>query len=156
MGGTDDPSNLIELTLEEHAEAHRKLYEEHGRWQDKYAWLGLSGMIPNKELHKKVSSEAAKAWWKNLSENDREKRLESFNFSKIGNKNALGKTWKLSEETKKKVSFAKTGVKKTDEVKKRQSEARKGSGNPMFGKTQSPETREKIRQAALSRKGVKI
>ena len=27
MGGTDDPSNLIELTIEEHAEAHRKLFE---------------------------------------------------------------------------------------------------------------------------------
>ena len=30
MGGTDDPSNLTQLTIEEHAEAHRILYEEHG------------------------------------------------------------------------------------------------------------------------------
>ena len=44
-GGTDDPSNLIELTPEEHAEAHRILYEEYGRWQDKLAWKGLSGQI---------------------------------------------------------------------------------------------------------------
>jgi len=42
-GGTDDPSNLIELTIEEHAEAHRILYETHGRWQDKMAYLCLSG-----------------------------------------------------------------------------------------------------------------
>lgn len=42
MGGTDDPSNLIELTIEEHAEAHRLLYEQHGHWQDKVAWSGLS------------------------------------------------------------------------------------------------------------------
>lgn len=41
-GGTDDPSNLVELTVEEHAEAHRKLYEQYGRWQDKLAWMGLS------------------------------------------------------------------------------------------------------------------
>jgi hypothetical protein len=34
MGGTDDPSNLIELTVEEHAEAHRKLFEQDGCWQD--------------------------------------------------------------------------------------------------------------------------
>ena len=27
MGGTDDPSNLIELTIEEHAEAHRRSEE---------------------------------------------------------------------------------------------------------------------------------
>lgn len=44
-GGTDDPSNLILLTVEEHAEAHRLLYEEHGRLQDYYAWKGLSGQI---------------------------------------------------------------------------------------------------------------
>jgi hypothetical protein len=50
MGGTDDPSNLIRLTIEEHAAAHRKLYEEHGMIQDKLAWKGLSGMIEKQEL----------------------------------------------------------------------------------------------------------
>ena len=30
-GGTDDSSNLVELTVEAHAEAHKKLYEEHDR-----------------------------------------------------------------------------------------------------------------------------
>ena len=29
MGGTDDPSNLIELTVEEHAEAHKILFEKY-------------------------------------------------------------------------------------------------------------------------------
>ena len=50
MGGTDDPSNLIELTVEEHAEAHRKLYEQHGKWQDKVAWQGLTGLIGHEEI----------------------------------------------------------------------------------------------------------
>ncbi len=45
MGGTDDPNNLIELTVEEHAEAHRKLYEEYGNEYDRIAWLGLSNQI---------------------------------------------------------------------------------------------------------------
>lgn len=49
MGGTDDPSNLIELTVEEHAEAHRKLFEQYGRWQDKIAWKALSGQISKEE-----------------------------------------------------------------------------------------------------------
>lgn len=44
-GGTSDPNNLVKLTIEEHAEAHRVLYETHGRWQDFYAWQGLSGQI---------------------------------------------------------------------------------------------------------------
>lgn len=50
MGGSDDPSNLIELTPEEHAEAHRILYEEHGRWQDYVAWQGLA-KLASKEDH---------------------------------------------------------------------------------------------------------
>jgi len=43
MGGTDDPSNLIELSLAEHAEAHLKLYEDHGKKQDLWAYYLLSG-----------------------------------------------------------------------------------------------------------------
>ena len=49
MGGTDNPSNLIELTIEEHAEAHRLLYETYGRWQDRVAWLSLSGIMLEEE-----------------------------------------------------------------------------------------------------------
>lgn len=49
-GGTDDPSNLIELTTAEHAEAHRLLYEQHGRWQDYCAWQALSGRIGQEEI----------------------------------------------------------------------------------------------------------
>jgi hypothetical protein len=50
MGGSDDPSNIIELTNEEHALAHKKLYEEHGRWQDKVAWKGLAKLIGQEEI----------------------------------------------------------------------------------------------------------
>lgn len=49
-GGTDDPSNIIELTVPEHAEAHRKLWEEHGRKQDYVAWKGLSGDLSRQEI----------------------------------------------------------------------------------------------------------
>lgn len=49
MGGTDDPNNLKEVTLEEHAQAHKELYEKYGHWQDKFAWLGLSGQLGPKE-----------------------------------------------------------------------------------------------------------
>ena len=44
-GGTDDPSNLVELSIQDHAEAHKWLFIEHGRWQDALAWLALSGQI---------------------------------------------------------------------------------------------------------------
>jgi hypothetical protein len=56
IGGKNDPSNLIELTIPEHAEAHRKLYEEHGRWQDRIAWKTLSGSINFAEATRQAQS----------------------------------------------------------------------------------------------------
>ena len=50
MGGSDDPSNLIELTVEEHAEAHRILFEKYGRWEDELAWKGLTEQISKDEI----------------------------------------------------------------------------------------------------------
>lgn len=55
MGGSNDPSNLIELSVEEHAEAHRKLYEELGNWQDLIAWKTLSGQINSDDARKLAS-----------------------------------------------------------------------------------------------------
>ena len=37
-GGSDDPSNLIELTVEEHALAHKKLFEKHNKIQDRISY----------------------------------------------------------------------------------------------------------------------
>lgn len=42
-GGTDDSSNIVYITVEEHAEAHRILFEQYGRTEDYLAWKGLSG-----------------------------------------------------------------------------------------------------------------
>jgi hypothetical protein len=56
MGGSDDSSNLIELTVEEHAEAHRALYEQYGKWEDKVAWLSLSKQISCAEATKMAQS----------------------------------------------------------------------------------------------------
>lgn len=49
MGGNDEPENLIELTVVEHAEAHRILYEQHGLWQDYLAWKGLLKLMTTEE-----------------------------------------------------------------------------------------------------------
>lgn len=54
MGGTDDPSNLIELTIEEHADAHRILYETYGKVEDKVAWMSLAGLAPKSELMREI------------------------------------------------------------------------------------------------------
>jgi len=49
MGGSNDPSNLIELTVEQHAQAHLELYEKYGKWQDLIAFKMLSGQITTNE-----------------------------------------------------------------------------------------------------------
>lgn len=59
-GGTDDPSNLVELSVSDHAEAHKTLYEQHGRWQDYVAWQGLAKLSPKEELVRIRQREAGK------------------------------------------------------------------------------------------------
>ena len=39
----------MELTAEEHADAHEQIYNEHGRWQDLLAYKGLRGLITAEE-----------------------------------------------------------------------------------------------------------
>lgn len=50
MGGTDESSNLIELTVEEHAQAHLRLYETHGKKEDLCAYYMLSGKNQDPEF----------------------------------------------------------------------------------------------------------
>lgn len=45
MGGSNDPSNIKTVTVAEHAEEHRLLYEKYGKWQDFVAWKTLSGWM---------------------------------------------------------------------------------------------------------------
>ncbi len=68
MGGSDDPSNLVEVTIEEHANLHKQLWEELGHWQDKVAWLALSNQITSPEILKIIRnkiSETLKQTYKN-------------------------------------------------------------------------------------------
>jgi len=117
-GGTDDPSNLIELTIEEHAEAHKQLYEQYGRWQDYVAWKGLLGLITEEE------------------------RMEIMYAARRGAGNHMyGKPcfYKMTEEEKLRwksnLSKAGKGKKKPDGFAEKLSKRNSGSGNPMYGKT---------------------
>ena len=110
MGGTDDPSNLVELTIEEHAEAHRKLYEEYGRLQDKRAWLGLTKIMSGEEIIKEILTSPKSEEWK---EKNRKPKKDKSNY--FGNTNAKGNAGKpKSEEHKKKMSLNKLGKARPD------------------------------------------
>jgi CRISPR/Cas system CMR subunit Cmr4 (Cas7 group RAMP superfamily) len=125
MGGSDDPENLIELTIEEHADAHRILFEKYGKIEDYWAWKGLSGQIGKEELLREISKNNGKKVYENklgifaMSKEERlpfikkggktsgKKNAESGNCAEIahlGGKSASGMTFwynsKTNEETK--------------------------------------------------------
>ena len=154
-GGTDDPSNIVELTIEEHAEAHRLLYEEHGRWQDRVAWLGLSGQIGKEEIIQMKCSEAGKSWLGRTHSEESKRKISEATIGKVPwNK---GKTGVYSEETKGKLSEAHKGKIFSEEHRGKLSEAGKGRklseetrrkiSEAKIGKTPTEETKRKISEA---------
>ena len=64
--GTNDPENLIELSIADHALAHKKLWEDHGKWQDYLAWQALAGLISGEEARRLAVSHALKGKPKSL------------------------------------------------------------------------------------------
>ena len=107
MGGTNDPSNLIELTVKEHAEAHRKLYEEYGRLQDKRAWLGLAKIMTGEEIINEIlTSPKSEEHKRKISEAHKGKPKPWL----IGTRNGAGNAGKpKSEEHKRKIAESHTG-----------------------------------------------
>lgn len=86
MGGTDDPTNIIKLTVDEHAEAHRILYETYGQWQDYAAWVGLSKQLSSIETIRYVQRMAMlgkTAWNKGIPNTEKQKELISEKNSKL-------------------------------------------------------------------------
>lgn len=100
MGGSDDASNLVQLSIEEHAEAHKKLWEEHGKWQDKIAWKMLSGQITAAEAIKETQREYMTN--RIVSEDTRKKMGES-NCRRAARGEHPLKNFKFTEESKQKM-----------------------------------------------------
>lgn len=120
MGGTNDKSNLIELTIEEHAEAHRILHEKYGKWQDFVAWKALSGQISSDEARRLLVSLLLKGKPKN------EEHAAKCRVARLGKKH--------SEETKKKMSESQTGRKITWDLKATTPEANEKRSKSLTGR----------------------
>ena len=133
LGGTDDPSNLIELTVEEHAEAHRLLFEQHGNWQDKIAWKALSGQIGKDEAIQEARGAA------NRGRKRTPETLEKMRKSSQARAERNMADPDMWAETNRKRSESHKGKKKSAEHIANWSAARKGHAV-------SEETREKIRR----------
>tara|TARA_B110000285_G_C14556602_1_gene351653 strand:- start:46 stop:462 length:417 start_codon:yes stop_codon:yes gene_type:complete len=113
-GGTDAPDNIVRLTVAEHTEAHRLLYEKYGRWQDKLAWRAIAGHIGKEEI---------------INERNRQSKLgkkaSPETIEKIKKRRAEQVMKPCSEETKKKMRASNLGKKRTEETKKKMSEGQK-------------------------------
>lgn len=133
MGGTDEPNNLVELTVEEHAEAHRLLYEQHGNWQDKIAWQALSGRIGQEEILR------IKQGMANKGRKRSPETLEKMRKASQARAERLMSNPDQWAEINRKRSEAHKGKKKSAEHMANWSESRKGH-------MVSEETREKIRR----------
>jgi hypothetical protein len=97
MGGTDDPCNLVRLTIEEHAKEHRKLYEKYGHKEDELAWLGLSKMIDKKEHLHQMSKFAGK---KTVSMQVGIHNPNNIHMKKNGGKKAIQKMSKWTKNSR--------------------------------------------------------
>ena len=54
-GGTNNPENLVKVSVEEHAEIHRCLWVYSERWQDKLAWKAITGRIKCEDVIREAS-----------------------------------------------------------------------------------------------------
>lgn len=99
MGGSDNPSNIELLTIEEHAERHRVLFEKYGHPQDEIAYKGLLKQIDKAEITKRLQKlPKTEEWKRKMSE--RMKGSGNPNFGKPGT--MLGK--KMTESAKAAIS----------------------------------------------------
>lgn len=163
-GGTNEPQNLVMLTIPEHAEAHRLLYEQYGRIQDKVAWFALAGRIPEmeeayKELQgtygrscrgiKRPAEHIASARAGLIGKPKTAQHAQNISIGKTGKKRLP-----FSAEWKANIGKASLGRLVSNEMKAKISKA--NTGRRTFGRLVSIETRMKIgaavRQAALNRK----
>jgi hypothetical protein len=100
-GGTNHPDNIVVLTVEEHAEAHRLLWEEHQNKWDYIAWKTLCRDWTHERIRREVTREVCRR--RNMS--DKHPRTGTAtpqwardNWSKKQKEAIASGRWKLTEE----------------------------------------------------------
>ena len=98
MGDTDDPNNIIELSVEEHAKAHFELYQKHGKQEDYLAWKSLTKQIGHQQIFAETSRIGG---LKNKGKSKTKDHKSKISDSNTGNKSH----WKKGDVQKKKFRF---------------------------------------------------
>jgi hypothetical protein len=122
MGGSDKPDNLIELTIEEHANAHKELFEKYNNPYDEIAWKALSSLIDSEEA--RILAVKQKLTGVPKTEEHKRKIREARKFQKSSG-------WKWSrEESRQNLSERMKRLPRTEESNKKRSETMSGVSKP--------------------------
>jgi hypothetical protein len=120
MGGTDEPENLVEVTVTQHAMFHFCNYQLWGNEEDRIAWRGLSGLITADE----AALEAQSLGGKKGGNKTKEAKIGIFGLSPEEKSEADKKGGKVSGNKHKENKTGVCGL-SLEEL----SEARKKGGN---------------------------
>lgn len=92
LEGVNSPSNLIKLSVTDHAAWHYEQWVYFGQNEDYVAWKCLSGQIGKEEIQ----------WWKSHFSGLKQKgkkKPESFRLAKLGKpSNSSGKKWSIEQK----------------------------------------------------------
>jgi hypothetical protein len=150
MGGTDDPLNLVRLTPEEHYVAHQLLVRIYPA--DRALVFAVRAMCMDR--HGERLNNKMFGWV-------RRRVSEAIRLQKTGvarppwiieKLRSINKGKVVTQERRELHSKAMKGRPKSAEHLANLSAALKGRKSPMTGRTHSPETKERMRLAALARK----
>ena len=155
MGGTDDPSNIILLSVEDHAKAHLDLYEKYGNEYDRIAYDSLMKRLPREEIVRQVCRAT------HLGKKKKPEAVEKMRQTKMGVPQTPESNKKRSETLKRKFQEGtfKPGVShspKTEEHNKKNSEGCKKAWAEGTRKEYKPgatteEGKKKLSEAAKER-----
>ena len=93
MGGTNAPENLVKVTTTQHAMFHYCNYQLWGNEEDKFAWLGLSGLVDKDELMLEVHKFAIELARTPEAIEKKKKKLKEIKHQQGEKNSQYGKIW---------------------------------------------------------------
>lgn len=116
------PDNVVWLTIQQHAEAHKWLWEHYGQWEDYYAWQGISSWIGKEEIRFRIAQISGRLGGLKLKGKPKsEEHKRKLAISSAGNKNSLG--WIMPQEQRDYLSKIGMGRKYSPETNQKRAEA---------------------------------
>lgn len=139
-GGEYTDGNVINLTPTQHAMWHFAEWQRKGNWQDKLAWQRLIAQCTNEEAVRIAQSEGGKKGGRAIPSVEARKKMSEW---QKGEKHyRFGQP--LPDEHRANISRGRTGIKLSEETKRKIGEARKGRTPWNKGKSTSEEIKKKI------------